>query len=96
MSTKDDEVEAFEGDGRGVTNVREDMKGATLAFCSVRRLLTITRKRSSVSGLDTRGWGGAHGKSGWRVRVRVEAFGKYGWGYVLCFLKCLPYLCKVI
>ena len=34
-----------------------------------RRLLTITRKRSSWSGLNTRGFeGGAHGKSGWRVR----------------------------
>ena len=39
-------------------------------FRAPRRLLTITRKRSSLSGLNTQwfGWG-AHGKSGWRVRL---------------------------
>ena len=34
--------------------------------------------------------GGAHGKSGWRVRVGVGSFGKYGGGYALSFLKSLP------
>ena len=50
------------------------------------RLLTITRKRSSLSGLNTRGWG-----SSWKIRVACAGgggvFGKYKGGYALCFLK---------
>ena len=39
-----------------------------------RRLLTITRKRSSFSGLNTRGWG-----SSWKIRVACAGGGGVFW-----------------
>ena len=74
MCTKDDEVQAFEGDGRGVTKVREDMKGATLVFCSVRKLLTILSKwaqHSGVEGSSWKIWVEGEGRGFWKIRVGI-------------------------
>ena len=60
----------------GVLLVREDMKGVTLAFCCVRRLLTILSKWAQHSGVEGSSWKiwvacAGEGRGFWKIRVGI-------------------------